>query len=110
MKYLCGEGRQRFLLEQQEGVVTGVHQGEIYNGNLTGKVHAQQVKFSQRDAGWEATRLNTRSRLVDGKFDERDGGSGRIWPRPVVGHPGDVVNSWLQAQRAGSFFLSALCS
>jgi uncharacterized pyridoxal phosphate-dependent enzyme len=43
MKYLCGEGLQRFLLEQQEGVVTGVHQGEIYNGNLTGKVHAQQV-------------------------------------------------------------------
>jgi uncharacterized pyridoxal phosphate-dependent enzyme len=45
MKYLCGEGSQRFLLEQQEGGVTGVHQGEIYNGNLTGKVHAQQVSF-----------------------------------------------------------------
>jgi len=45
MKYLCGEGRQRFLLEQQQGAITGVHQGEIYNGNLTGKVHAQQVKF-----------------------------------------------------------------
>jgi hypothetical protein len=45
MKYLCGEGTQRFLLEQQEGVVTGVHQGEIYNGNLTGKVHAHQVSF-----------------------------------------------------------------
>ena len=45
MKYLCGEGGQRFLLEQQEGIVTGVHQGEIYNGNLTGKVHAQQVSF-----------------------------------------------------------------
>jgi hypothetical protein len=25
--------------------ITGVHQGEIYNGNLTGKVHAQQVSF-----------------------------------------------------------------
>jgi hypothetical protein len=45
MKYLCGEGIQRFLLEQQEGVVTGVHQGELYNGNLTGKAHAQQVSF-----------------------------------------------------------------
>jgi uncharacterized pyridoxal phosphate-dependent enzyme len=45
MKYLCGEGRQRFLLEQQEGAVTGVHQGEIYNGNLAGKVHAQEVTF-----------------------------------------------------------------
>ena len=45
MKYLCGEGGQRFLLEQQEGAVTGVHQGEIYNGNLSGKVHAQQVRF-----------------------------------------------------------------
>jgi uncharacterized pyridoxal phosphate-dependent enzyme len=45
MKYLCGEGSQRFLLEQQEGSVTGVHQGEIYNGNLNGKVHAQQVSF-----------------------------------------------------------------
>ena len=45
MKYLCGEGLQRFLLEQKEGEVTGVHQGEIYNGNLTGKVHAQQISF-----------------------------------------------------------------
>src|ERR1700733_9706536 len=45
MKDLCGEGGQRFLLEQQEGAITGVHQGEIYNGNLTGKVHAQQVSF-----------------------------------------------------------------
>jgi hypothetical protein len=32
-------------LEQQEGAVTGVHQGEIYSGNLSGKVHAQQVSF-----------------------------------------------------------------
>jgi uncharacterized pyridoxal phosphate-dependent enzyme len=45
MKYLCGEGSQRFLLEQQEGSVTGVHQGEIYAGNLKGKVHAEQVSF-----------------------------------------------------------------
>jgi uncharacterized pyridoxal phosphate-dependent enzyme len=45
MKYQCGEGRQRFLLEQQENAVTGVHQGEIYSGNLSGKVHAQQVSF-----------------------------------------------------------------
>ena len=45
MKYLCGEGWQRFLLEQQEGGVTGVHQGAIYNGNLTGKVHVTQVIF-----------------------------------------------------------------
>jgi uncharacterized pyridoxal phosphate-dependent enzyme len=45
MKYLCGEGGQRFLLEQKEGEITGVHQGEIYNGNLTGKVHAEQVSF-----------------------------------------------------------------
>jgi uncharacterized pyridoxal phosphate-dependent enzyme len=45
MKYLCGEGSQRFLLEQKDGEVTGVHQGEIYVGNLTGKVNAQQVSF-----------------------------------------------------------------
>jgi hypothetical protein len=45
MKYLCGEGLQRFLLEQKEGEVTGVHQGEIYNGNLSGRVHAQQISF-----------------------------------------------------------------
>ncbi len=45
MKYLCGEGAQRFLLEQKDGEVTGVHQGEIYSGNLTGKIHAQQVNF-----------------------------------------------------------------
>jgi uncharacterized pyridoxal phosphate-dependent enzyme len=45
MKYQCGIGEQRFLLEQQEGAVTGVHQGEFYNGNLSGKVQAQQVSF-----------------------------------------------------------------
>jgi uncharacterized pyridoxal phosphate-dependent enzyme len=45
MKYQCGEGSQRFLLEQQESAITGVHQGEIYSGNLSGKVHAQQVSF-----------------------------------------------------------------
>jgi hypothetical protein len=57
MKYLCGEGGQRFLLEQQEGVVTGVHQGEIYSGNLTGKVRAQQVSF-RSVMPWAAMRLN----------------------------------------------------
>jgi D-glucosaminate-6-phosphate ammonia-lyase len=45
MKYQCGEGSQRFLLEQQESAITGVHQGEIYSGNLSGKVHAEQVSF-----------------------------------------------------------------
>jgi D-glucosaminate-6-phosphate ammonia-lyase len=45
MKYQCGEGAQRFLLEQQESAIRGVHQGEIYSGNLIGKVHAQQVSF-----------------------------------------------------------------
>lgn len=43
--YLRGEGRQRLLLEQQNGDVVGVHQGEIYQGNLKGIVHAQQVKL-----------------------------------------------------------------
>jgi hypothetical protein len=33
------------LLEQQESAISGVHQGEIYSGNLIGKVHAQQVSF-----------------------------------------------------------------
>ncbi len=45
MKYACGEGTQRFLLEQKENAITGVHQGEIYVGNLAGKVHAEQVSF-----------------------------------------------------------------
>jgi hypothetical protein len=45
MKYLCGEGSQRFLLEQQEGAVTGAHQSELYSGNLSGKVQGQQVRF-----------------------------------------------------------------
>jgi hypothetical protein len=45
MKYQCGEGAQRFLLEQQESAIRGVHQGEIYSGNLIGKVHAQEVSF-----------------------------------------------------------------
>jgi uncharacterized pyridoxal phosphate-dependent enzyme len=45
IKYSCGEGVQRFLLEQQAGKVSGVHQGAIYSGNLTGKVQAQQVSF-----------------------------------------------------------------
>ena len=45
MKYQCGEGSQRFLLEQQESAISGVHQGEIYSGNLSGKVRAQVVSF-----------------------------------------------------------------
>ena len=45
IKYSCGEARQRFLLEQQEAFVSGVHQGEIYSGSLTGKVQARQVSF-----------------------------------------------------------------
>lgn len=45
LKYLRGEGSQRFLLEQNGNKVSGAHQGEIYNGNLQGDVHANQVAF-----------------------------------------------------------------
>ena len=45
LKYLRGEGSQRFLLEQTGGRVSGAHQGEIYNGNLQGEVQANQVSF-----------------------------------------------------------------
>jgi uncharacterized pyridoxal phosphate-dependent enzyme len=45
MVYSCGVGSQRFLLEQQQQSVTGVHQGELYSGNLQGKIQADQVSF-----------------------------------------------------------------
>jgi seryl-tRNA(Sec) selenium transferase len=52
LKYLRGEGSQRFLLEQEQDVVRGAHQGEIYDGNLSGKVQANQVAFrSQMPVG-----------------------------------------------------------
>lgn len=45
LRYLRGQGTQRFLLEQSENQVSGAHQGEIYNGNLQGTVHANQLSF-----------------------------------------------------------------
>ena len=44
MKYLCGEGAalSAGAADQRNN---GVHQGEIYNGNLTGNVDAEQVSF-----------------------------------------------------------------
>jgi len=45
LRYLCGRGAQRFLLEQSGNEITGAHQGEIYQGNLGGTVHANQVKL-----------------------------------------------------------------
>jgi len=41
--YLRGRGNQRFLLEQSAEKIRGAHQGEIYSGNITGTVHADQV-------------------------------------------------------------------
>lgn len=53
LRYLRGQGSQRFLLEQSANQVSGAHQGEIYNGNLQGSVHADQVSFrSEMPLGW----------------------------------------------------------
>jgi uncharacterized pyridoxal phosphate-dependent enzyme len=41
--YLRGTGHQRFLLEQENAMLSGVHQGAIYQGNLKGEVAANQV-------------------------------------------------------------------
>src|SRR5262249_25094756 len=43
--YLRGTGHQRFLLEQQNESVSGVHQGAIYHGNLKGEIAANQVSL-----------------------------------------------------------------
>ena len=51
--YLRGRGTQRFLLEQAESKVRGAHQGEIYSGNITGTVHADQIMLrSAFPVGW----------------------------------------------------------
>ena len=53
LRYSCGEGAQRFLLEQSANQVSGAHQGEIYDGSIKGTVHADQISFrSQMPLGW----------------------------------------------------------
>ena len=52
MKYLCGEGSQRFLLEQQEGGVTGVYiKARSTAGNLDWQSACATGEFAQRYAG-----------------------------------------------------------
>jgi hypothetical protein len=41
--YLRGKGEQHFLLSQSGFTLTGKHQGEIYQADLRGEVHATQV-------------------------------------------------------------------
>lgn len=43
--YLRGSGEQQFLLSQSGNTVTGHHQGEIYQADLRGEVHAAQVEL-----------------------------------------------------------------
>lgn len=45
VEYLCGQGSQKFTLRQDGGDVSGMHQGEIYNGRLRGTVRGDSVEF-----------------------------------------------------------------
>jgi uncharacterized pyridoxal phosphate-dependent enzyme len=107
MKYLCGEGGQRFLLEQQEGAVMGVHQGEIYNGNLTGKVHAQQVSFrSVMPVGGNEIEYSFAGSVTGNSMS----GTLANMATPSGRPPGRRSKSVAAGTEAGSIFLSALCS
>lgn len=45
IRYLHGEGAQKFALEQSGGEITGTHHGEIYGGKLEGQVHGNAVEL-----------------------------------------------------------------
>jgi hypothetical protein len=41
--YPCGTGEQVFVLKQNGNAVTGEHKGEIYNADLQGSIHGDQL-------------------------------------------------------------------
>ncbi|MBN9587939.1 MAG: Cys/Met metabolism pyridoxal-phosphate-dependent protein [Alphaproteobacteria bacterium 64-11] len=43
VQYQRGTGEQRFVIRQDGSTLTGHHKGEIYEGDLSGTVHADQV-------------------------------------------------------------------
>ena len=43
--YLRGKGEQQFVLSQSGNKLTGKHQGELYQADLKGEVHATQVNL-----------------------------------------------------------------
>jgi len=48
VKYMLGEGQQQFILSQDGAALTGTHQGEIFQGALTGTVRAGTVELKGR--------------------------------------------------------------
>ncbi len=45
IQYPRGMGEQKFTLEQSGNALTGTQKGEIYNANLRGAVHADQIEL-----------------------------------------------------------------
>jgi len=45
IQYLRGIGEQKFSLEQNGNDISGVHKGEIYNGTIKGRIHANQIEL-----------------------------------------------------------------
>jgi uncharacterized pyridoxal phosphate-dependent enzyme len=45
VEYPLGKGNQTFVLTQTGGDIAGRHQGELYNGQLRGTVHGDQVEL-----------------------------------------------------------------
>jgi uncharacterized pyridoxal phosphate-dependent enzyme len=48
IEYARGSAQHRFFIEQTAGVLQGVHEGETIQGDLQGKVQANQVRLSSR--------------------------------------------------------------
>ena len=45
VKYLRGQGTQKFTLEQSGADISGMHHGELYSGRLRGKVRGDQIEL-----------------------------------------------------------------
>jgi hypothetical protein len=45
VRYLRGEGAQKFTIRQDGGRLSGDHHGEHYSGDLRGRVHGDQVEL-----------------------------------------------------------------
>jgi hypothetical protein len=48
VQYARGAGRQHFTITQDGGTLNGQHKGEIYQGDLSGTVHGDQVVLKSR--------------------------------------------------------------
>ena len=97
--YSRGVGEQHFELTQSGTDLKGVLRGEIYNAELTGTCHGDEVKLvaDMEVSGFSVTWHFAGT--VSGGGDAGQGGTGRIWTGAVEGREGLMLLSWVGSGR-----------